>query len=97
MNKLIMISASLLLFVGCAATHQWGAEVPEWQEPGLAVNQMVRKQVANPNVIANPPAGVVQAYDGERTDNAIRAYRSVQGDVKDVEKPIQVGNDGNLN
>ena len=97
MNKLIVTSAAVVLVAGCQATHQWGAEQPEWQENGASVRQMVRRQVANPNVIGNPPDGVVSAYDGQRTDTLIRAYRQQAGDAKTVEKPIQMTNSGRLN
>ena len=97
MNKLIVTSAAVVLVAGCQATHQWGAEQPEWQENGASVRHMVRRQVANPNVIGNPPDGVVEAYDGQRTDVLIRAHRQQSGNAKSVEKPIQASSSGRLN
>ena len=97
MKKLLMISAALLFVAGCAATHQWGAEEPEWQEHGVVVEEMVRRQVANPTVINNPPVGVIEAYDGQQLDTAIRAHRQQVGNAKSVDTPIQTGTGGRLN
>ena len=91
MKKLILLSAVIAGAAGCAATHQWGAETPLWNEHGAVVDAMVRKQVANPNVIANPPSGVVESYDGVLVDKTLQKHRGNLGDAKKVEKSISVG------
>ena len=97
MNKTILLSAIFLLSTGCAATHQWVSETPHWTELGTAYNLMVTKQVANPNVILNPPAGVIEAGDGQVADEVIKTYRDTFGTATEVDTAISVGAGATLN
>ena len=87
MNKLIFLCTTLSVVSGCSAVHQWGAETPRWT-PGLVVDEVATLQVANPNVIDNPPPGVVVGQDGTKGIGIIKAYRESVGDANKVREVI---------
>jgi type IV pilus biogenesis protein CpaD/CtpE len=97
MNRLLLLSAALLTMTGCAETQQWGAETPPPLDHGMVVKQMIRGQVANPNVIRNPPEGVVEGADGERTDKVVQAHRQALGNAQTIAQPIRTGASGTVN
>jgi hypothetical protein len=81
------------LLSGCGAVHQWGAETPPWT-PGLVADEVAVLQVANPNVIDNPPPGVVVGQDGPKGVAIIKAYRESLGDagrIREVITPSATG------
>ena len=55
MYKSIVVISAVVLSYGCA-------ETPEWT-PGQDVRKMGELQVANKDVIDNPPEGVVAGYN----------------------------------
>lgn len=85
MYKSIVVISAVVLSYGCA-------ETPEWT-PGLDVKQMVELQVANKDVIDNPPEGVVAGYNGSRGETVMKAYRSGEGG-QNVKKPISTSASG---
>jgi hypothetical protein len=85
MYKSIVVISAVVLSYGCA-------ETPEWT-PGQDVKKMVELQVANKDVIDNPPEGVVAGYNGARGETVMKAYRSGEGG-KNVKKPITASASG---
>ncbi len=79
MYKSIVVFSAVVLSYGCA-------ETPEWT-PGQDVTKMVELQVANKDVIDNPPEGVVAGYNGARGETVMKAYRSGEGS-QNVKAPI---------
>ncbi|PCJ46553.1 MAG: hypothetical protein COA99_02440 [Moraxellaceae bacterium] len=81
MYKFIIILSTMILCHGCADTPAW--------TPGLVVNEMIRLQVANKEVIDNPASGVAADYFGVSGEAVIKAHRAGSGgDKKSISKSI---------
>lgn len=85
MYKSIVVISAVVLSYGCA-------ETPEWT-PGEDVRKMVELQVANKDVIDNPPEGVVAGYNGAKGETVMKGYRSGEGG-RNVKKPITASASG---